>query len=161
MVMVLIILGIVGSFAIMRFMDLQQDAVLVTLEKVEGTLYSASGIYTSVAAIRGVYTGTIRVNGRNLRINSGFPDGVWNGAFRGMLEISTDRRFTRANTTCTNFRLCGVGNRRTIFTVPAATGGRGVVVWPEGYRIANLCFAYYYNRRNGDEPLIGVVNSGC
>ncbi len=159
--MVLIILGIVGSYAMMRFMDLQQDAVLVTLEKVKGTLYSTSGIYTSLAAIRGVKTGTIFVNGRNLRINSGFPDGVWNRAFRGMLEISTRNRFTNANATCANYRLCGVGNRRNILTVPGTTGGRGVVVWPEGYRIANLCFAYYYNRRNGDEPLIGVVNSGC
>ncbi|MEE8428982.1 MAG: type II secretion system protein [Gammaproteobacteria bacterium] len=160
-VMVLILLGILGSFLMMRFMDLQKDVVLVTLEKVKGTLYSTNGIYRSLAAIRGVQTGTLLVNGENLRFHSGFPDGRWNDAFRGMLEISTKSTSTPQNAMCANYRLCGTGNRNSIPSVPGTTGGRGIIIWPEGYRIANNCFAYFYNTHDGNEPLIGVVDSGC
>ncbi len=161
MIMVLILLGILGSFAIMRFMDLKQDAVLVTLQQVKGTLYSTTGIYTSVAAIRGVQTGPLLVNGVNVEFHSGYPDGLWNDAFRGMLEISTNSTSTPQNATCSNYRLCGTGNRNNIPSVPGTTGGSGVIIWPEGYKIANKCFAYFYNTHDGNEPLIGVLNSGC
>ncbi len=160
-IIVLLLLGVLASIALPRFVDLERDATIATLESVKGSLRSTTGIYQPVAAIRGVKTGTLLINGHNVRFHSGFPEGHWNGAFRYILDISARSRFTRANARCTNYRLCGVGNRRSIPTVAGTSGGLGVIIWPEGYRISERCFAYYYNRHDGSYPMIGMVDSGC
>ena len=160
-VIVILLLGILASIAIPRFVDLRKDAVLATLKSIKGTLHSTTEIYQPVAAIRGVRTGNLVINGSNVQFHSGFPEGHWNNTFRHILDISTRSGYTRANQRCTGYRLCGVGNRRSIPAVPGTTGGRGVIIWPEGYRINERCFAYYYNRHDGSYPLIGVVDAGC
>jgi len=96
-----------------------------------------------------------------VQLHSGFPEGHWNNTFRHILDISTRSGYTRANVRCTQYRLCVVGNRRSIPAVAGTTGGRGVTIWPEGYRISERCFAYYYNRHDGSYPMIGLVDTGC
>ena len=160
-IIVLLVLGILASIALPKFVDLKRDALLASLKGVKGALHSTTTIYQPVAAIRGVDTGILSVNGKNVRFHSGFPEGHWNGAFRYILDISSRSGYTRANARCTDYRLCGVGNRRSIPTVAGTTGGRGVIIWPEGFRISERCFAYYYNRHDGSYPMIGVVDSGC
>lgn len=160
-VVVLLLVGLISSVAIPRFVDLKRDALIGTLKGIEGALYSTTGIYQPLAAIKGVKTGHVLINGASVQFNSGFPDGHWNNAFRYILDVSTDSGYTNANTRCSQFRLCGVGMRPFIPTVADTTGGRGVIIWPEGYRIDEKCFAYYYNRHDGSYPLIGVVDTGC
>ncbi|NND92662.1 MAG: prepilin-type N-terminal cleavage/methylation domain-containing protein [Granulosicoccus sp.] len=160
-VVVLLLLGILSSIAIPRFLDLRQDALLGTLKGIEGALHSTTGIYQPLAAVKGVKTGSLLINGANVQFHSGFPDGHWNNAFRYILDISADSGYTGANARCTDYRLCGVGMRAAIPTVAGTTGGRGVIIWPEGYRISQRCFVYYYNRHDGSYPLIGRVDSGC
>lgn len=160
-VIVLVVLGILGSIAIPRFIDLQRQSRLVALQSIEGTLYSTTGIYRSYAGIQGVETGNIQVNGTSVKVHSGYPEGLWNGTFRYILDISAKSSYTSANARCANYPLCGVGNRSSIYSVAGTSGGRGVIIWPDGFRIRDKCFAYYYNPHNGNEPMIGVVDSGC
>ena len=160
-VVVLLLVGIISSIAIPRFLDLKHDALLGTLKGIEGTLHSTTGIYQPLAAIKGVETGNILINGASVQFNSGFPDGHWNNTFRYILNISTSSGYTRAGDRCEQYQLCGVGMRTSIPTVAGTTGGRGVIIWPEGYRINERCFAYYYNRHDGSYPKIGLVDSGC
>jgi len=160
-VIALLVLGILASIAIPKFVDLRRDALLGSLKGIEGTLHSTMAIYQPLAAIRGVKTGNLAVNGTNVLFHSGFPEGNWNRAFRYILDISTNSRNTGAGARCTQYRLCGVGMRTSIPTVTGTTGGRGVIIWPEGFRINERCFAYYYNRHDGSYPMIGVVDTGC
>ena len=160
-VVVLLLLGILSSVAIPRFLDLKRDALLGTLKGIEGALHSTTGIYQPIAAIKGVKTGNVLINGASVQYHSGFPDGHWNNTFRYILDISTDSGYTSANTRCTQYRLCGVGMRASIPTVAGTMGGRGIIIWPEGYRINERCFAYYYNRHDGNYPMIGLVDTGC
>ncbi|MDH5469897.1 MAG: type II secretion system GspH family protein [Gammaproteobacteria bacterium] len=160
-VIVLVALGILASIAIPRFVNLKGDAQLAVLKGVRGALNSTTEIYQPLAAIRGVYTGNLNVNGTNVRFHSGYPEGNWNQTFRHILDISTKSSFTNANALCTQYRLCGVGMQASIPTVSGTTGGRGVIIWPEGFRISEQCFAYYYNRHDGSYPMIGVVDTGC
>jgi prepilin-type N-terminal cleavage/methylation domain-containing protein len=160
-VIVLLVLGILASIAIPGFVDLQRDARLATLKEIKGALHSTTGIYQPLAAIRGVKTGNLQINGSNVLFHSGFPEGHWNKTFRYILDLSANSRNTPAGSRCSQFRLCGVGNRPSIPTVAGTTGGRGVIIWPEGYLISERCFAYYYNRHDGSYPMIGAVDTGC
>lgn len=160
-VVVLLLIGIILSIAIPRFLNLRQDALLGTLKGIEGALHSTTGIYQPLAAIKGIKTGDLQINGVSVQFHSGFPDGHWNNTFRYILDISTSSGYTRAGARCTKYRLCGVGNRTSIPTVTGTIGGRGVMMWPEGYRINERCFAYYYNRHDGSYPMIGLVDTGC
>jgi len=161
LVVVMLVLGILSSIAIPRFINLKRDALLGTLKGIEGTLHSTIGIYQPLAALRGVKTGDVPINGANVQFHSGFPDGHWNKAFRYILDISTDSGYTNPGKRCSEFRLCGVGMRSSIPFVANTTGGRGIIIWPEGYLINDQCFAYYYNRHDDSYPLIGVVDTGC
>ncbi|MDX1696959.1 MAG: prepilin-type N-terminal cleavage/methylation domain-containing protein [Thiohalobacterales bacterium] len=160
-VLVLVILGILASIAIPRFIELREDAVISSLKSVKGALHSTVNIYQPLAALRGVQTGNLLVNGANVSFHSGYPEGHWNNTFRHILDISSRSGFTSFNARCSGYRLCGVGNRPTIPTVPGTNGGRGVIIWPEGFRISERCFVYYYNRHDGSYPVIGMVDSGC
>lgn len=161
LVIVLLIIGLVSAVAIPRFINLKRDAVMSTLKGIEGSMHSTTGIYQPIAAMKGVKTGNILINGKHVQFNSGYPDGHWNNAWRYILDSSTSGGYTRANLRCENYRLCGVGMRSSIPTVAGTSGGRGVIIWPEGYQIADRCFAYYYNRHDGNYPLIGRVDTGC
>lgn len=161
LVLVILLLGIISAIAIPRFLDLRKDAVIGSLKNIEGALHSTTGIYQPYAALKGVKTGEVEINGANIHFNSGYPDGHWNNAFRYILGASGKSRFTNANSVCSGYRLCGVGMRSSIPSVGGTSGGRGVIIWPEGYLIKERCFAYYYNAHDGNYPQIGIVDSGC
>ncbi len=161
LVSVLMLVGIASSIAIPKFLDMRLEAQIASLKRIEGAIRSTVGIYQPIAALKGVKTGRIPVNGAHLQFHSGYPDGHWNNAWRYMLGTSTSSGYTRASYKCTGYRHCGVGMRSSIPTIAGTTGGRGVIVWPEGYFIRDRCFSYYYNRHDGTEPLIGIVDSGC
>jgi len=160
-VMVLLVLGILSSIAIPKFIDLKRDSQRAVLKGIVGTLRSTTAIYQPLAAIKGVENGSLRIDGVNVQFRSGYPYGHWNSTFRHILGISTKSSFTNANDRCSGNSLCGVGLRTSIPTVAGTTGGRGIIIWPEGYRINERCFSYYYNRNDGTYPLIGFVDQGC
>jgi MSHA pilin protein MshA len=54
--------------------------------------------------------------------------------------------------------LCGVGNQRKN-RIPGS--GRVTAVWLQGMKVAELCYAYYYNPNDGKKPTIGSVLDGC
>ena len=161
LVVVLLVIGILATIAIPRFINLKRDSQISVLKGVRGALHSTTAIYQPLAAIKGIDNGKIPINGANVQFRSGFPDGHWNNTFRYILDLSTKSGYTNPNTRCTQNRLCGVGMRPSIPTIAGTTGGRGVIIWPEGYRIKERCFTYYYNRHDGSYPMIGLVDTGC
>ena len=62
------------------------------------------------------------------------------------MNIGKEIGYTRTNRTCTANAFCGVGNQRSAPGLPITVSGRGLVlVWPEGMKLSDRCYAYYYN----------------
>lgn len=162
LVVITLLLAILVAVALPRLLSAQSQARLAVLEDVAGVVKTATHLVHSQALLEdktAVGTvDTIVLEGINVQINSGFPRGHWNRALRYITRI--DMPFTPLGQVCDE-RLCGVGNRTSIPGVSSATGGRGGVVFPSGYRWNDLCSVYYYNRQDGSYPLIGVLNTGC
>ena len=58
-IIVLVVLGVLASIALPKFVDLKRDATIATLDAIKGSLHSTTGIYQPLAAIRGVETGNV------------------------------------------------------------------------------------------------------
>lgn len=162
LVIVVAVLGILAAVAIPRFLAIADDARRASIEAVEGALASTSTMVAAQAITQGVVTGNVVVDGQTISISSGYITGHWNKAWRYALNIGKEIGYTRTNRTCTANAFCGVGNQRSAPGLPITVSGRGLVlVWLEGMKLSDRCYAYYYNPANGDDPTVGSVVSGC
>lgn len=158
---VVLLVAILVAVALPTYQNLSRAALEASLSGVAGTLSSASSLVKARAIIDGVDDGAVNYNGQRVDVRSQYPRGHWNRTFRYIIDASMQNRNTGFNQVCSDYKLCGVGNRPTIPGVAGTSGGRGVIVWPEGYRISQGCFAYFYNPENGNAPMIGTVVTGC
>lgn len=162
LVVVIAVLGILAAVALPRFLDIADDARSASIKRVEAAMASTSKMVASQAIIQGVETGNIVVDGQNISVSSGHITGHWNNAWRYAMNIGKEIGYTRTNRSCTANAFCGVGNQRSAPGLPITVVGRGLVlVWLEGMRLSDRCYAYYYNPANGDDPTVGSVLTGC
>jgi len=162
LVVVIALLGILATVALPRFLNITDDARRASIKGVEAAMASTSTMVAAKAMTQGVDTGNIVVGGQNISVSSGYITGHWNKAWRYAMNIGKEIGYTRTNRTCTANAFCGVGNQRTAPGLPITVSGRGLVlVWPEGMKLADRCYAYYYNPATGDNPTIGSVLTGC
>lgn len=162
LVVVIALLGILASVALPQFISLGSDARRASIEGVQGAMASTSTMVAAKAIIEGVEDGWITVDGKRIKVTDGYIAGHWNNAWRYALNIGKEIGYTKTNKTCTQNAFCGVGNQRRATGLPIATSGRGlVIVWLEGMKISDRCYAYYYNPSNDDDPITGSVVTGC
>lgn len=163
LIIVILLLGILSATVIPRFLDISNKAMESVILQVEGAIRSFSSIANVQAYLEGVEDGQIQIDGHNVDIRSGYARGHWNRAWRFGLDIGRDIGFTNRNSQCTVNDLCGVGNQSSAPGLPFATGGVNglMLIWPEGYRLSDRCYAYYFNAEDGSDPLIGSLTSGC
>ncbi|PKG40021.1 hypothetical protein CXF74_05515 [Psychromonas sp. Urea-02u-13] len=167
LVIVIVILGILSTVALPKFVNLSRDARIATLEVIKGAMASTSLLVEMKAKIEGVENGGIKLNGQTVLVNNAYITGHWNNAWRHALDIGKDIGFTRTNATCTLNDICGVGNQRNhsglpSSIVPSPAIARGLVMfWLEGTKLDDLCYAFYYNPSDGNSPTVGVVDEGC
>ena len=164
LVIVIIILGILSATAVPKFLNLSRDARIASLYGISGALASTSLIVEVKAKIENVVDGSIEMNGDTVTVDNGYISGHWNNAWRYALSVGEEISFTNINDTCTKNAICGVGYQRTITGLPntlSITGERGLVMlWLEGDKLSDLCFAFYYNPGDG-APTTGIVDDGC
>lgn len=163
---VILILGILSAVAVPKFANLNRDARIAALEGIEAAMASTSLLVEMKAKIEGVENGDIEIQGQKVLVNNAYITGHWNNAWRHALHIGKDIGFTRVNAICSLNDICGVGNQTNHSTLPdvgGITGENGLVMfWLEGYRITDLCYAFYYNPSvEGRVPVIGIVDEGC
>jgi MSHA pilin protein MshA len=163
LIVVIVILGIIGVAATAKFQELDRETRIAFLQGVQASMTSASNMVFAQSAINGQLNGADNMPyaGTNISIHSGYPEGHWNNTWRYILITDSRGSYTPAGQRCTGYPMCGVGNRTNIRSVSGTSGGRGVYIWLDGYRINEDCFAYYYNRHDGGAPMIGTVISGC
>ena len=168
LIVVISILGIVAAVAIPRFADFRDAAAEASLRGAEAALGSASNMIRAQAIVEGKTASgndSVIVDGQAIGVNSGYMRGHWNQSIRHAIRFSSSSGFTPANSECTDFPLCGVGNRRPNqmpgSPIAGYGNGRAALVWIRGYRLADQCYAYYYNPQDGRPPRIGSLTTGC
>lgn len=163
LIIVIVILGVLSAVVLPRFVDVERQARVAVIEQVAGAMRSTSAVFHAQALVEGVENDDVNFNGRDIPMEGGYLEGYRNGAWRYVLDIGKTIVFTPADSECVQHDLCGVGRQRPSSFVPGlgSNQDRLVMIWPLGYRLADDCFAYYYNRGNGEPPQIGTVSNGC
>ncbi|MEK8089031.1 type II secretion system protein [Thermithiobacillus plumbiphilus] len=73
LIVVITILGILAAFALPRFVDLQRDARIATLNGLAGSLKSASAMVHAKALAKGQTAGTLDIgDGQSVRLSNGY-----------------------------------------------------------------------------------------
>ena len=62
LVVVIVILGILSAVAVPKFMDIQRDAKISTLNGMKGAVHAAAGLVHAKALINGISNGWIDIN---------------------------------------------------------------------------------------------------
>ena len=163
LILVIVVLGVLAAFAIPRFANVERQARIAVIEQTAGAMRSTSALFHAQALVEGVTTGSVALDGRNIPLESGYLEGFWNGAWRYVLDIGKTISFTPAGSECTANDLCGVGRQRPAAYVSGlrSNADRLVMIWPQGYRLADDCFAYYFNPNDGQPPQVGSITTGC
>lgn len=122
LVVVIVILGILAAFAVPRFMGLETEARVATMNSLVGSMKSSAAMAHGICMARECANGeTIALpNGQSMTMRYGYPD---NGSIATGLEgidgfalSQTNRRFTRNGARSTN---CWVQyNQATSATAP-------------------------------------------
>jgi MSHA pilin protein MshA len=74
LVVVIVILGILAAFAVPRFMGLERQARISSLQALNGSVRSAAALAHSVWLVDGTSPATISVEGTSVAMTNGYPD---------------------------------------------------------------------------------------
>ncbi len=160
LIMVIIILGVLSAFALPRFADFRNSAVIATLDGLEGAMKSGSAIIRAQALVEGKSSGTQTIDseGATITIVEGYASGNFVLGFRYIVNLD-NINFSNPTDVCQT-EWCGRGNQTSIPGGPS-TSGLGGKIWPKGYRWSDQCSIFYVNHEDGRPPEIGQLTSGC
>jgi MSHA pilin protein MshA len=140
LVVVIVVLGILAAFAVPRFMGLDTQARIASVNSLAGTLRSAAAMAHSVYLARGNPVNPVVIDGQNITFTNGYPNAATIGLLLSPGTLTTNSlagAFSNAAGTGTftlngasNAAQCGVtytaaaaAGSPTIATVPANLGG--------------------------------------
>ncbi|WP_076414107.1 prepilin-type N-terminal cleavage/methylation domain-containing protein [Shewanella sp. UCD-KL12] len=118
LVIVIIILGILAVTAAPKFINLQSDAKISTVQGIKGAIKSSLDLAHSRAAIDGVEKddrSVIDYNGEDIEMKLGYPEAFGEnggGGLREMLEVGEEVDFCFGSGSCTPNVLVGSSNVR-------------------------------------------------
>lgn len=161
LILVLVLLGVLGAFALPRFVSLQRHAQQSVLEGMEGALRSGVANIYLQSQIEGKTLGaqSIISNGALVDLQSGYPVGNFNRGFKFAVNLD-DILWTNRYVVC-EAEWCGRGNQTLIPGGPSSSTGLGGKIWPKGYEWDDQCGVYYLNHGDGSPPEIGLTSAGC
>lgn len=138
LVVVIVILGILAAFAVPRFMGLETQARIASVNSLAGTLRSAASMAHSVYMARGNPANPVTIDGQPINFTNGYPDAAsiglllaqgtttgnnLAGAFTNNVGTFTlNGAVTPANCAVT-YTAAPVNGDPNIATVPANLGG--------------------------------------
>lgn len=162
LIAVVLILGSLAAVALPRFVNLKKAASVSALQSMAGALQSGANIIHGKAYASGLAEGSqILVDqGKNINLHSGYPIGNWLAGARYIIGLDSHGVTPTTRVICDQ-QWCGAGNQGSVSGGPSYSSGRGAIIWPRGYHSKSNCLAYYINKEDGSEPLIGTVTSGC
>jgi MSHA pilin protein MshA len=138
LVVVIVILGILAAFAVPRFMGLETQARIASVNSLAGTLRSAASMAHSVYEARGNPANPVVIDGQNVNFTNTYPDAASIGLLLAAGTLTTNNlagAFTQAGGTFTlngattpancavSYAAAAANGDPTIATVPANLGG--------------------------------------
>lgn len=162
LVIIVIVLAILASFALPKFINLSSDARLASLRGMEGAMRSGSNIIHSEAVLNNLDVGetTLTIDGINISLNSGYPIGNWTNGIRYIVNLDTVV-YSPSDAIC-EVDWCGRGNQTSIPSGKTTSlPGRIGKVYPRGYSWGDECGVYYVNHANGSKAEIGLETKDC
>ena len=176
LIVTLVLIGILSVIAIPRFFDFSIDAKVAALKGVEASLSTAVTSIQAKANIEGQTRVTagggggtpFNFDGLTLTIyNQGVPREIWTNGFEQLLEGDFNfvgRGPTQLNIECTSSEFCVVDNLR-MNTIISGKSGYGILFFPKGYTLNDMCFAYYAFALGAggflDYKEVDTITSGC
>ena len=163
LVVVIVILGVLAVVAAPKFIDLQTDARIATLEGMKGTLESGISMINMKAIIENKTqdSDTLTVDGVDIAIESGYPTAHWLNSMRYIPGLD-DVTFSATRTTVCEVEWCGKGNQTSISS--GVTTTRPVIVgkvFPNGYSYNDECGVYLINNLDETRPVIAMETDEC
>jgi MSHA pilin protein MshA len=145
LVVVIIVLGILAAFAVPRFMGIDTQARIASVNSLAGTLRSTAAMAHSVYMARGNPPNPVTIDGQNVTFTNGYPNAAGialllspgtvttnnlGGAFTSKVAGTTNTftlngAATPANCAATYTAAAAAGASPTINTVPVDLGGGG------------------------------------
>jgi MSHA pilin protein MshA len=138
LVVVIIILGILAAFAVPRFMGLDQQARIASVNSLAGTLRSAAAMAHGVYLARGNPANPVTIDGQSINFVNGYPDATTignllapgtlttnnlGGAFTNNAGTFTLNGATTPANCAVTYTAAAANSDPTIATVPANLGG--------------------------------------
>jgi len=139
LVVVIVILGILAAFAVPRFMGLDTQARIASVNSLAGTLRSAASMAHSVYLARGNPANPVVIDGQNINFTNGYPDAATIGNLLAPGTVTANNLAgaftsnagtftlngapTPANCAVTYTAAAAANADPTIATVPANLGG--------------------------------------
>lgn len=176
LVVVIVILGVLSSVALPKFIDLQDDANQAVMLAMKGSLKSANSlvaakILVSPERLNNRQNRFTLENGQVIRVRGMLPDGLWNNTFAHLVDFEDIAQVSSNACSDPDLKWCVRQRDQNWFNSRgyATLGtGRGFVIYPNGYN-ANLtrCHIYFINQNNTPVPatvspvIIGHDFSGC
>lgn len=162
LVVVIVILGIMAAVAVPKFIDLQKEAKIATLEGMQGAMKSGAEMIYAKAIVQNQTIGasTLSVGNTNISLHSGYPIGNWVAGIRYIVNLDAVN-FSSASGKC-DVEWCGRGNQSSIASgVSTTSPGRIGKVFPRGYSFNDQCGVYYLNHEDGRPAEIGIETADC
>jgi len=121
LVVVIVILGILAAFAVPKFMGLEKQARISSVNALEGTLRSASAMAYGISLATGqtAATGSITVNGAAVPVAYGYPTAASIGTLLDPSVLTTTGQANKFTNTNGTFTLNGATNTaqcRVVYT---------------------------------------------
>lgn len=163
LIVAIVILGIVTSVALPRFVNLGREARIAAIQGLAGAVRSSVGLIKSLTAVRGIGVAGAQVNitwinidlNTPVRLWSGYPDRWCDGigmTMQGAAVPGGGCYLSTAPVTNNGFTFYGYGNSM----IPAGDAG---------WRIENatdpLNCSVGYNYNGTGTPLVRVYTAGC
>ncbi|ENM5935867.1 type II secretion system protein [Vibrio mimicus] len=172
LVLTITILGVLTAFAIPRYFNFKDKAVITSVQKVSASLNSALILANSKVAIEGEKE-KINYSGNDIFLTAGMPSATA-ATIRNLLNIDLSDSYTRNSQTipCEETTFCVLGNvfpnKPQYVEVPGhpllENGGldRVVYIWPRGYILESKgCYTYYINKASETTYYAGSIVEGC
>ena len=152
LVVVIVILGIVSVTAASKFLNLQTDARISTLNGLKGGMEGASAMLygkTSALGLDRAASASVNVEGDDISVVYGYPAAINSDAWSILIEST----FLDAE--------WGVGNADWYFTNSNGTDGKIIYAPASRKREGDNCYLEYQEATESTTPVFTLTTDGC
>lgn len=161
LVVVIVILGVISSIAVPKFINLKDDALKANMKAMEASIKAATSmsslkIELNPDSLNGRQNRFTLSNGQVIRVRGMLPDGRWDSTFSHLVDFENIAQVTTNNCTNTALAWCvrergqGWFNSRGYASLGT---GRGFIIYPLGFNVnQDRCYVYYINQNANATP---------